>query len=386
MHNMKTPLLILLGAFIVSAQWAGAQGIAFEKASWADALAKAKTQNKIIFLDAYTTWCGPCKMMDKNTFTDPKVGQLYNATFVNMQVDMEKGEGTDIARRYGVNAYPTLLFINAEGQVVHRALGYRDAEQFLALGVEAADPAKNMAGLERRYAEGDRSPELMRALIEAKATSRDPKAPEMVNEYLAGQKDLNTPENRQVIFDYVNDPASPYFAVFMEHQPDYVKQFGKEEVASKKQMAVAQIARTPTPLTPDEAMPQLQKAFGKDAAHYKHLYEMMYYQRLGNRDAFASSAVAYFDKADDVGAQGLNEIAWYFFENVDDKDQLKHALKWAERSIALEEQYANLDTLAALHYKLGNTKDARKYAEKAIAKAKTTGEDYSSTEELLQKL
>ncbi len=384
---MKNPLLILFGALIVSAQWANAQGIAFEKGSWADALAKAKTQNKIIFLDAFTSWCGPCKMMDKNTFTDPKVGQLYNATFVNMQVDMEKGEGVGIAQRYGVNAYPTLLFIDAEGQVVHRALGYRDAAQFLALGTEAADPSKNMAGLNRRYEEGDRSPELMRALIEAKSTSRDPKADALVTEYLAGQKDLNTPENRQVIFDYVNDPASPYFAVFIEHQPDYVKQFGKDEVASKKQVAVAQIARAQTPPpTPDEAMPQLEKAFGKEAAHYKHLYEMMYYQRLGNRDAFASSAVAYFDKAHDVGAQGLNEIAWYFYENVDNKDQLKHALKWAERSVAMEEQYANLDTLASLHYKMGNAKDARKYAEKAIEKAKSTGEDYSSTEELLQKL
>ncbi|MFN4256425.1 MAG: thioredoxin family protein, partial [Saprospiraceae bacterium] len=70
-----------------------AQGMNFEHGTWAEVLAKAKAENKPIFMDAYTVWCGPCKMMSNQTFPDAKVAELFNARFVNVKVDMEKGEG-----------------------------------------------------------------------------------------------------------------------------------------------------------------------------------------------------------------------------------------------------------------------------------------------------
>ena len=91
-----------------------AQRINFEKGSWSEALAKAKKEDKIVFVDCYTTWCGPCKWMDKNVFTDGAVAEFYNEHFVNVKLDMERGEGLDIATIYDVRAYPTLLFINGE--------------------------------------------------------------------------------------------------------------------------------------------------------------------------------------------------------------------------------------------------------------------------------
>ena len=60
-----------------------AQGIEFEHLSWAEALEKAQSENKLIFMDAYTVWCGPCKMMAKQTFPDPEAGLFFNATTID---------------------------------------------------------------------------------------------------------------------------------------------------------------------------------------------------------------------------------------------------------------------------------------------------------------
>jgi thiol:disulfide interchange protein len=66
-------------------------GIRFMDATWEQVMAEAKKQEKLIFVDAYTTWCGPCKVMAQNVFTQKEVGDFYNRYFVNYKLDMEKG-------------------------------------------------------------------------------------------------------------------------------------------------------------------------------------------------------------------------------------------------------------------------------------------------------
>ena len=94
-------------------------GIQFIHDNYNEAIAKAKSEKKIIFLDAYTTWCGPCKMMSKLTFTVPEVGSFFNKNFVNLKFDMEKGDGPMLQQKFDVVAYPTLLFIDSSGKLVH---------------------------------------------------------------------------------------------------------------------------------------------------------------------------------------------------------------------------------------------------------------------------
>jgi thioredoxin 1 len=110
------------------------KGIVFTEASWAEILKKARSENKIIFFDAYTTWCGPCKMLQKNVFTRTDVGSLFNAQFINVKVDMESGEGPMLADRYPIQGYPTLFFINGDGKVVKQLLGYQKPEQLIQAG------------------------------------------------------------------------------------------------------------------------------------------------------------------------------------------------------------------------------------------------------------
>ncbi len=100
-----------------------------------DNLAKLKTQatkeNKLIFMDCYTTWCGPCKTLSSKVFPQKIIGDYFNKNFINSKMDMEKGEGVDIAKTYNIKAYPTMLFLNSEGKIVHKIIGYHDKSELL---------------------------------------------------------------------------------------------------------------------------------------------------------------------------------------------------------------------------------------------------------------
>lgn len=114
--------------------------IEFYNSGWNDILEKARAQNKPIFLDIYATWCGPCKQLKKNTFSDEEVGKYFNTHFINAAFDAEKGEGLILAERYGIHSYPTMLFINPDGTVKETVIGYRNAKQLLK---EATQQASN---------------------------------------------------------------------------------------------------------------------------------------------------------------------------------------------------------------------------------------------------
>ncbi len=137
---MKNLLLTFaLFAFVIS-QSNAQNGISFEHGNWDAAIAKAKKENKLIFMDAYTSWCGPCKMLQAKVFPDASLGSYFNETFINIKVDMEKGEGPQLAAKYPIRGYPTLFFIDPNtGKIVNSVLGYRDVNQLLSIGKSVSE-------------------------------------------------------------------------------------------------------------------------------------------------------------------------------------------------------------------------------------------------------
>src|SRR5690606_18673307 len=105
--------------------------------AFSTAVKKAKAEHKYIFVDAYKTWCGPCKQLKNITFKDSEAADFFNKNFVNLSVDMEKGDGIDLASKWDVLAYPTLLVIDANGKILLRSIGYVDAKQLIAFGENA---------------------------------------------------------------------------------------------------------------------------------------------------------------------------------------------------------------------------------------------------------
>jgi thiol-disulfide isomerase/thioredoxin len=123
----------LLLIFVISLQNLIAQdGIRFEQAGWTAVLSKAKAENKLVFIDVYTSWCGPCKTMVRDIFPQKEVGNKFNASFINFKIDAEKGEGIEVAKKYAVKAYPTYLFVNGDGTLVYRSVGSMPVEKFMS--------------------------------------------------------------------------------------------------------------------------------------------------------------------------------------------------------------------------------------------------------------
>ena len=120
-------------------------GIQFVEENWAKAVAEAKKQKKMIFIDAYTSWCGPCRMLKQNTFTDKAAGDFFNKHFINIALDMEKGDGIAFAQKYQVTAYPTLFIMDPEEKSVTTSEGYINPAQLIEFGkyVINKQPKKN---------------------------------------------------------------------------------------------------------------------------------------------------------------------------------------------------------------------------------------------------
>lgn len=109
-------------------------GIKFLNISLEKAKEIADKSDKIIFIDAYTSWCGPCKKMAATSFQDENVAELFNSKYINLKIDVENDpDGTEIIKMYKVQAYPTLLFINGRGKLVKSLVGFQTADRLVAI-------------------------------------------------------------------------------------------------------------------------------------------------------------------------------------------------------------------------------------------------------------
>jgi thiol:disulfide interchange protein len=141
---MKTLTILFAGILITTLVYAkpwksGSEtknetGIVFHQGTWDEALKQAKKEGKPIFLDISASWCGPCKMLKSRTFPNEEVGEFYNTNFINVAVDGEKGEGVELARKYKIQGYPSLIYIDSNGQLIAQTAGYRNPKQLIDIG------------------------------------------------------------------------------------------------------------------------------------------------------------------------------------------------------------------------------------------------------------
>ena len=394
-----TPLLLLfMGMFAfapLSAQSKSGKaksdaGMKFFKGSWAELLEAAKAQNKPIFVDAYAVWCGPCKLMTARVFPQPEVGAFYNKNYINYKIDAEKGEGRTFAKQYGVQAFPTMFYLNPDGEVLHKIVGAREALEFINEGRKGLADPKKLKKFDKEYQGGKRDAAFMNEYINLLWATGDSKLNTVAGGYFNGlsQKERMSPEVMSIVFNVVDNVEGVPFEILWNNKQAFVNEFGAQAVNDKFTVAASRSLQ-PALQNKNEALLNkcinvLKVSGHPKAAEYAILGKMNFAKVNGDWKKYRKQAVKYVKGYAMNQPDVLNNIAWDFYENVDKRKFLKKALAWSKRSVDLKDDYYNNDTMAALLYKLGKKDEALKAAENAIAIAKRNRQDYSATAKLLK--
>ena len=189
--------------------WGWGQGMRFETNGFEKALEKTVAEKKILFIDAYAVWCGPCKWMEENVFLDAEVGNVFNRYFIGLQIDVERGEGPRIRKRFAIEGLPGYVFLDVNGNVIFREVGRMSKTEFLRLLEKARDMAADideLGHMAARYEAGCRNEEFLRDYLDKLKNSNAKGYYGVVEEYLKIQKSIADTAVRMACFlhDHIN--------------------------------------------------------------------------------------------------------------------------------------------------------------------------------------
>lgn len=227
----KYLLLSILGIFFFTAH--GQEGTRFEDIAYNKALAKAKKENRLVFIDCYTQWCGPCKRMASNVFPLKEVGDYMNGHFVNLKVDMEKGEGVALRKQFRVESFPTFLIIHPDGTLYHKFNGAVGPKTFIAKLEEALQSDRTFGVLEKSYRKGNREKEFLSEYVLALRSCSDPTVYAVAGELFAQLNDEERfSEEYRYFFEVVNyfPVGSEAWRFFVTNREKFTELMGDEKV------------------------------------------------------------------------------------------------------------------------------------------------------------
>lgn len=380
----------MLLAAVLSAQ----ESIHFESGTFSETLKKAKKENKIIFLDAFASWCGPCKLMEKNVFTNAAVKTFYNSNFINARIDMEKGEGRELAQKYQVGSYPTYLFLNGDGEIVYRSLGYMESADFLALGQQANSPNNKKGGMKEQFEKGEKDPLFLRNTIKAYANTDREFAKKVSERYFQVKKDKTfNQEEISILLYFLRSTKDQNYQVFVNSKDEIIKVLPAEIYSQfdtqLKLSEVAEKAVNQQTMKVDDQyfMAEAVKMVPeKDARAALAKLKMSFYASANNFPEYEQAALSYYADGEGFSPQELATVAQLFYERSHDAAALKSAVVWAEKAVMGGETFENAFVLAKLYQKTGNSSTAKMYAEQAMRLAQQAGADTTQIQQFLTQL
>lgn len=386
MKNILFVAGLLLISFSVNAQ---EEGIKFFHGPIAEAMAKAKATGKLIFVDGYTSWCGPCKRMSSETFTKPDVGNFYNANFINMKIDMEKEEGPEVARKYNVSAYPTLLFIDGDGKLVLKDMGFKGTEALITVGRTALKQNDKSPEFKEKYDAGDHSPELLYNYAYALLQSGQDNL-KIANEYLKSQKDLKTENNLKFIFDFTGEADSRIFGLLLENKDLIIKERGAEAFTQKVKQACQKTVQKAIDFKNEDLLEEAKSQYGKydkaGSAKFSLEADMDYYLETGQKDKYMDACGSFAKKFGKTDPDRLHRLARQISYTSSAKDDQQKAVKWCQQAAEYGKKSEYYQTLSNLLMKTGDKVGAVKAAEKALELAKAEKIPTDQAERLLQQV
>jgi len=386
-------------------------GIRFEgNLSWQEIKAKAKAENKFIFVDCYATWCGPCKWMDKNVYPKDTVGRYVNAQFISLKVQMDTSISDDVfitnwyptahafQELYKVNAYPSYLFFSPDGEIVHKGVGAKRVNDFMSLTADAVNPQYQYYTLMSRYLQGDLDyAKMLQLANEADNIGNTKGAEQVADDYLHNYLDQLNEERplarKDLLFIYrfiKRLRSSDKIFAMCYRKPDLVDsireitKFGRycvDNVITREEITLMVNMAKKNGSAPDwQAITHIiKKKYGKDYAEYSVINAKVDWYKY--KKEWGDYVCSLIQQVEDTKNEKLqpgvgnmiywNNNAFAIFTYSNKKSDLEKALSWVDLSSSLNDDPSGeiMDTKANILYKLGRKEEGIRLEERTVAKA-----------------
>lgn len=359
------------------------------------ALSIAFEEDKLLFIDFYTTWCVPCKKLDELVFQNDSIKNLLGKDFVMLKYDAEKDTVFHLSKKHHVSSYPTGLILNKEGFVLNRKYGFpgQDSVSLQKNVIEFTDEsiALNQEGkLLRGYSNKIKVEKYPKFYVDYVNRTNTRINDSELSDYLTNTKDKFSEEYFTTLIYFGRDAPVSIADRVLENKKKYLDLYGEKDIeilfyfltSVKFNVAISEIDQekydeavkfTKMALSEswvNDILPGYEKDYLKAQNKWDEVFEIN--KKLKEKGEFDHGYINYF--------------SWQIYEKCDDQDVIAKCIKWMKEVIEQESNYAYLDTYAHLLYKSGNIPETKRITKLAIEAAKRENESTKALEELVKRL
>lgn len=388
MKKLVLVLLITFHSFLSFGQTS--EGVVFDSLTFTEAISKSALVKKPVFVFGYAAWCHFCEEMRDSVLPDPAIGKFYNDHFICIKLDLEK-EGLELNKMLRARNFPTLVYYNQKGEMLHRSAGKKNKSDFWQLGKDALDSTKQLRTISHRYRDGKLNPketlEYFR-LVEKAGMDNQP----LVNNYLTGISDeqLFIQPSWRIMYELMKDIDQPCVKRVLDNRDKYAKKYTADSIDNKiltlynnALMSKMQLMDTNSYNSIINKLKTSEILLADKIIAYAELGKL---KMKGQWLDYKIVATKFADEYCNDDYRRLNEISNNFYERVPDKELLLKAEKWSERAVSLMDNYKNNLTLGSLYFKNGKTDQAKKVLEHAVEIGNKANVDTKPASILLRRL
>ena len=388
---MKKIVLVLLITFhTLLGVGQTSSGIVFDSLTFTEAISKSATIKKPVFIFGYASWCHFCEEMRDSVLSDSSIGKFYNENFVCIKLDLEK-EGLELNKILRARNFPTLVYYNQNGEMLHRSAGKKSKSDFIQLGKDALDSTKQMRTISLKYRDGKLNPQETLdyfRLVERAGMDNQP----LVNNYLTGISDeqLFIQPSWRILYELLKDIDQPCVKRVLDNRDKYAKKYTADSIDNKiltlynnVLMSKVQLMDTNSYNSIISKLKTSEVPLASKIVAYAEISKMK--QKAQWLD-YKIAATKFVDEYCNDDYRRLNEIANNFYERIPDKELLLKAEKWSERAVSLMDNFKNNLTLGTLYFKNGKNDMAKKVLEHAIEIGNKSNIDTKQATFLLRRL
>jgi len=388
---MKNSIVFLFLILFLNTALAQDKGLKFQDITYEQALQKSTVEKKPVFLFGYATWCHFCEYMKDSVLTTEAVGTFYNQNFICIKIDLEK-EGKNLNQKtIRAKSFPVLLFLNGQGEMLHRVTGKKDAQDFLQIGSDAIDSTKQLRTFIYKYRDGKLSPQQTYDYFKmVDRAGMDNQS--LINNYLTliSEDKLTATYSWKIMYELFRDIEQPCMKVVLDHREDYTAKYTSDSIDNKIMGLYINALMNKVQLLDSNGYKSIQeklRASKLDLAEKIIAFADLNKMKMkGDWESYYRNAVLFVDQHAQNDYRRLNDIAYNIFEKAYDKDLLRKAEGWSQKAVSLMDTYKNNYTLACLYYRNEKYDEARTVLYHAIDLATKQGMEPKQALQLISRL